>query len=479
MHQGVLVFAVACAVTSLSCGSQRNNNGFSRDAGDGDDATDASSEGGFGDDAADAGCDPAAPDLHGCPCKAGASHACYTGPASTRHAGGCADGTQTCVANGEIAVFGPCTGETLPGPSGTCQAVHRMAAGGAHTCLITPSGGLKCWGLNSNGQLGNGTTSGTNYTYTPPVDVIGLGSSVVDVTAGELHTCALTSTGGVKCWGDCYGPCGTGVTTPTDIPGLQSGVVQVSAGEMHTCARMNTGAVKCWGMGGEFEQSPDFSAPMPTDVPGLAKATSIESGDGYACALVGGAARCWGGNMLGELGLGSNVPSDSPMPLPVAGLGSGVLALGTFGGSQSCAIAKGGALLCWGSNDHGQLGNASGVMFSATPVAVTGLGAGVTRVAASGEWSACAVASGGVRCWGDGSYGQLGNGTTTPSDVPVGVTGLGSGVADVVVGDAHGCAHTSKGDVQCWGYGLAVGATCATSCAGGQCCTEPITITGL
>jgi alpha-tubulin suppressor-like RCC1 family protein len=439
-------------------------------------------------------------------CKgARAKGACYTGPASTRHVGTCMDGTQTCVANGEVAVFGPCKGATLPGsescsstadtncngktgckdpmacPSGSCQAVHTLAAGGAHTCIITPSGGLKCWGWNANGQLGNGTMSGSNFTYTAPGDVVGLSSGVVDVTAGETHTCALMNTGGVKCWGACAGPCGAGVATPIDIPGLTSGVAQVAAGEMHTCALMKTGTVKCWGTGGEFEASPDFMATSPTDVPGLAKATAIASGDGYACALLGGAAQCWGGNMLGELGSGSNVPSDSPMPLPVSGLASGVTALAPLGGSQTCAIVKGGALQCWGSNDHGQLGNGNAGAYSATPMTVTGLGSGVTAAAASGEWNACAVVSGGVRCWGDGTYGQLGNGMVTASNVPVPVTGLGSGIVDVVTGDVHGCARTSKGVVQCWGVGVAVSPSCA-GCANnglGGCCTQPVVIAGL
>jgi alpha-tubulin suppressor-like RCC1 family protein len=500
-------FALACAVTvAVACGSQ--GAGFTPDASrsDGDDGDDASvPEGGFGDDAGDGGCDPGAADLQGCPCKSGDSRACYSGPASTRHVGTCADGTQTCVANGEIAQFGPCKGETLPGsencsstadtncngktgckdptacPSGTCQALHKMAAGGAHTCIITPSGGLKCWGWNGNGQLGNGTMTGSNFVFTPPVDVIGLSSGVVGVTAGEEHTCALMSTGAVKCWGACAGPCGAGVSTPMDIPGLGSGVVQVAAGEMHTCALLKTGDVECWGTGGEFEPSPDFTATTPTTVPGLSKATAIASGDGYACALFGAAAQCWGGNMLGELGAGSNLPSDSPMPLPVSGLGSGVLALGTLGGSQTCAIVTGGALKCWGSNDHGQLGNSNAGAYSATPLAVTGLGSGVTAVAASGEWSACAVVSGGVQCWGDGSYGQLGNGTVTPSNVPVGVTGLSSGIADVVTGDVHGCARTSKGAVQCWGVGVAVSASCAACATNGLggCCTQPVVIAGL
>jgi alpha-tubulin suppressor-like RCC1 family protein len=495
----------------MACGTPAAGPGF--DAGDASASDDApqSDDGGFGDAPDNPACsDPNAPDQQGCPCaSAGASRACYTGPAGTRHVGACSDGTQKCVMQGEIASFGACQNETLPGPetcssttdtncngltgckdpkacpSGACQGgVHQMAAGGAHTCIITKTGGLRCWGWNSFGQLGNGTMSGVQmFTYTPPGDVVGLSSGVVDVTAGEEHTCALTQAGAVKCWGACGGPCGAGVAMPIDVPGLGSGVIQIAAGEMHTCALMKNGTVQCWGTGGEFEPSPDFMATSPTPVPGLSKATAIASGDGYACATVNGGAQCWGGNMLGELGTGSNMPSDSPMPVAVSGLGSGVTALGTLGGSQTCAIATGGKLECWGSNDHGQLGNGAVGSFQATPMTVMGLGSGVTAVAASAEWSACAVAKGGVQCWGDGAYGELGNGTLATSGTPVPVTGLTSGIVDVVMGDVHGCARNSMGAVKCWGVGLAVSPSCSMACAMGSglggCCTTPVDIAGL
>src|SRR5690606_24075784 len=123
-----------------------------------------------------------------------------------------------------------------------------ITAGEHQTCALLTGGGLKCWGRNSQGQLGDGTTSHRSA----PVDVSGLTSGVQMVRAAGHITCALTTTGGVKCWGENgLGGLGDGTTVdknaPTDVVGLTSGVAAITVGDSHACALTNAGSVRCWG----------------------------------------------------------------------------------------------------------------------------------------------------------------------------------------------------------------------------------------
>ena len=337
-----------------------------------------------------------------------------------------------------------------------------VSAGNSHSCAVSTAGGVKCWGLST---LSDGSTTNSAV----PVDVVGLGSGVKAVSAGLGYTCAVTLAGAVKCWGDnTYGQLGNGTTTSSAVPvgvvGLGSGVVAVSAGEFHSCAVTSAGAVKCWGHNafGEVGDGTTAQSVAPVGVVGLGSGVvAVSAGEFHSCAVtLAGAVKCWGFNAVGELGDGTT--AQSVAPVGVVGLGSGVVAV-SASGFHSCAVTAGGSVRCWGRNPNGELGDGT-TIDSAVPVGVVGLGSGVVAVSASRSDSCAVTSLGAVKCWG---YGDLGAGASTQSAVPVGVVGLGSGAVAVSAGGHHSCVRTSAGAVRCWGDNaqgeLGVGATSESS----------------
>ncbi len=359
-----------------------------------------------------------------------------------------------------IAVNGPA------GPSGSI-----VAGGEEHTCAVNSSGAVFCWGSNADGQLGNGT----NTKSLTPVPATGLSSGVVGVTAGQDFTCALTHAGTVMCWGsNTTGDLGNGTTNDSNVPvevldvagtAPLSGVVAISAGQYFVCALTSAGSVLCWGDNAEQELGPEpsgFRTGLPNVVTGIpAGMVAINTGAGFACALTStGVAWCWGGSGTGVLGAGPNLPNGSPVEvLNLAGTApiSGVAQIA--GGYQdACAVTNAGTALCWGANQAGEDGNATNTAVS-SPVQVLDIAGtsplvGVTAIV-SGDNDACAITSaGGVLCWGDPFNGELGNNYGPDTEIPVQVSGLTSGVMEIAAGYHHNCAVLSNGGVMCWGFNI-------------------------
>lgn len=335
------------------------------------------------------------------------------------------------------------TSSTGGGGAGPVSGIVAVSAGvlEPHTCALTAGGGVLCWGWGAYGVLGNDAVIESDI----PVAVVGLASGVAAISAGGFHACALTTAGGVQCWGLNEGLLGNNSMeydslVPVAVSGLSSGVAAISAGFYSTCALTTGGGVQCWGSKG---------SPVPVGVSGLSSGVAAVSVRGgfenleHTCALTtAGAVLCWGSNEYGELGNDST--TDSPVPVAVSGLSSGVAAV-SAGGAHTCALTTAGGVLCWGLNSGGQLGNNS-TADSHLPVAVSGLSSGVAAISA-GDGTTCALTTAGaVQCWGWNGMDPF------YSLVPVAVSGLSSGVAAISAGSGDTCAVTTAGALLCWGF---------------------------
>lgn len=331
------------------------------------------------------------------------------------------------------------------------SGIQQVAAGGWHSCALTNGGGVKCWGMNDAGQLGDNSQTRRRT----PVDVSGLNTGVVAITAGGTHTCALLSSGAVMCWGaNDRGQLGDNSHTyrlmPVMVVGL-SGVTAIAAGFLHTCAVLSGGGVRCWGDNywGQVGDNSRTSRLTPVSVEGLTGVAAIAPGTYHTCALTSnGGVKCWGENGYGQLG--DNSITARLTPGNVSGLTSGVTAIAS-GDRHICAVLSGGGMKCWGSNNQGQLGNGS-PFNSVTPVDVVGV-TGLSAVAA-GSMHTCALLTGGaVKCWGENGDGQLGDNSRTSRWTPINVSGL-IGVPATAAGGSHTCALLSGGGAKCWGQNL-------------------------
>jgi hypothetical protein len=378
------------------------------------------------------------------------------GTAGMAGAAGGAGGPATAGAGGTGA-GGSAGGAGGVGGGNPDAPVAISTGNSGYACALTAGGSAACWVIGSKAPVAQAGLIGT-------LTALSSGGASTDDYEPEIDqfSCGITTAGALECWGEnVEGELGNGstghsgvISVPGFVPGLTSGVTALSAGGGATssaCAVVN-GGVQCWGQNGGLLGGGSAAAYLdsPVSVTGFTGAvTAVSVGAGFGCAIVsGGAVQCWGTNTYGQLGNG--VKTNSPVAVQVSGLTSGVIAI-SAAASSACALTSGGGVDCWGYGADGELGNGS-TANSAVPVSVYGLTSGVTAISTAGN-SACAIVGtgGALQCWGGNNDGQLGNGSTSGSSVPVAVATLSSGVNAVSVGVGNVCVILSDGTVSCWG----------------------------
>ena len=376
-----------------------------------------------------------------------------------------------------------------------------VSAGLYHSCGVTPAGAGYCWGAGGDGQLGSGFRRPLRVPAAAaqtPIAVAG-GHVFATVSAGWRHSCGVTTSGEVDCWGDNYwGEIGDGSTTSRLVPVRVAGdFASVQVGARHSCGVTTTHAAYCWGdnAAGQLGDGSGVARSSPVAVAGGLSFDALSVGGYHSCGLESsGAAHCWGSNEEGQLGDSTTRPS--PEPGAVAG-GYTFLAL-SASGFHTCGITANGSY-CWGYDADGELGTGatsgpdvcSGQFpCSTTPVAVVG-GHNFAALSA-GLFHSCGfeATSGAAFCWGNSEVGQLGSGVTGPelcsgqyfcSSVPLAVA-RGLSYAAMSSGAYHTCAVTTTQAAYCWGINangqLGVATTETCSPAAYPCATTPLQVAG-
>jgi cysteine-rich repeat protein len=368
------------------------------------------------------------------------------------------------------------------------QAVLMIDAGAAHTCAVLDQGNLRCWGNGAFGRLGyaNINNIGDNEIAAAGGDVNVGGGNIEHLSLGGAHTCVSFDSGEARCWGrNTNGQLGLGhVQTigdnevPAAVGTIDVGeaVVDISAGGSHTCALLDSGNVRCWGLNadgrlgyGHTNDIGDNEVPSTISTVAIGGAVvQLSAGDAHTCALLGSqAVRCWGDNTFGQLGYAhTNDIGDDETPASVGNVPVGGLVTQIAAGMQhTCAVMVSGAVRCWGRNTHGQLGygNTNHVGDDETPASVGDVDVGIPVVEVATGYSTCAKGNNDfLRCWGLATYGQLGYGDDEnigddEAPASVGQVIVGGWIDQFAAGEFHTCAVLTTNDVlltsamRCWG----------------------------
>ncbi|MDF2257433.1 RCC1 domain-containing protein [Streptantibioticus ferralitis] len=344
-------------------------------------------------------------------------------------------------------------------PASAATTATAVAGGAYHSLVLTSTGSVLGFGQNSNGQLGDGTTTDR---HTPVTMSLPSGTTAKAVCAGNSFSLVLTSSGSLLATGwNAYGQLGNGTTTDSTTPvsvSLPSGttVPAIACGAYHSLALTSSGTVLAWGSNSNGQLGDgtitNRTTPVTVSLPSGTTATAVGAGADFSYAVTSsGSALAWGDDFISQLGDGGTTDQHTPVSVS---LPSGTTVKSMAGGDyHGLAVTGTNSAEAWGYNGNGQLGNGT-TTDSTTPTAVSlPSGTTATAVSAGSAYSLSLTSAGSVLSWGWNYYGQLGNGTTTDSTTPVTVS-LPSGTTATAIsaGNYHGLAVTNSGSVLAWGY---------------------------
>lgn len=352
---------------------------------------------------------------------------------------------------------------------GEPQDFPDIAAGAGHSCLLTTTGRIECWGANQYGQLGSKEGPFTSLEGGPPIvegipgdwvkaNVRGVTDKATAIGSGYYHTCALVGVGGVQCWGrNDSGQLGDGTNVDSDtavhVKGWDVAATAITLGAVHSCALLETGEVRCWGNNenGQLGNGTNQNSSIPVEVTELPdRVVQVVAGGVFTCALTqNGKLYCWGDGSNGRFGDGSTEIYRTP--ILVDGLEQDIDRI-VAGDYHLCARSTSGEILCWGALSSEEEFTAR------TPFVVEELTGKVVQMAAGGGYTCALTTADGVKCWGDNYFGQLGDGTDLSSWEAIDVVGATDNVLRIAAGSGHVCALMMEGTVRCWG-----------DCSSGQC----------